>query len=149
MIAATEDLIRRAEPGDAETCGDILNAWIDDRDWMPRVHTAEDVRAFYRDFVLPNRQLWVTGDPVDGFLALDAEGAMVTALYVARPGRGTGKRLMDFAKAGRGRLTLWTFQANTRARAFYAREGFREVRMTDGDNEEGLPDVLLEWVRDG
>ncbi len=56
---------------------------------------------------------------------------------------------MDFAKGGRGRLKLWTFQANEDARRFYIREGFREVRMTDGDNEEGLPDVMLEWVRDG
>jgi putative acetyltransferase len=50
---------------------------------------------------------------------------------------------------GRDRLSLWTFQANEGARRFYAREGFAEVRMTEGDNEEGLPDVLLEWVRDG
>jgi GNAT superfamily N-acetyltransferase len=145
MIAATEDLIRRAEPGDAETCGDILNAWIDDRDWMPRVHTAEDVRAFYRDFVLPNRQLWVTGDPVDGFLRCRGRDGHRALRRAA--GAGDGQASSGFREGG-ARLTL-SFQANTRARAFYAREGFREVRMTDGDNEEGLPDVLLEWVRDG
>ena len=31
---------------------------------------AGDVRAFYRDFVLPNREVWVTGDPVEAFLAI-------------------------------------------------------------------------------
>jgi putative acetyltransferase len=61
-------------------------------------------------------------------------------------GRGEGSaRRLDHAKVGRDRLSLWTFQANERAR----REGFAEVRMTEGDNKEGLPDVLLEWVRDG
>ena len=40
---------------------------------------------------------------------------------------------------------LWTFVANAPARRFYAREGFVEVRRTGGENEEGLPDVLLKW----
>jgi putative acetyltransferase len=150
MIDAPDRLdLRRAEASDAEACGDILNAWIDARDWMPRVHAPEDVRAFYRDFVLPHREVWVTGDPVEAFLAMDAEGTTVTSLYVARPGRGIGKALLDHAKVGRDRLSLWTFQANEGARRFYAREGLAEVRMTEGDNKEGLPDVLLEWVRDG
>jgi hypothetical protein len=40
---------------------------------------------------------------------------------------------------------LWTFVANAGARRFYAREGFVEARRTEGENEEGLPDVLLTW----
>lgn len=137
--------IRPGRPEDANTCADILNAWIDTRDWMPRVHSEEGVRAFYRDFVFVERQVWVVGDPVAGFLAMDQAGAMVTALYVATPGRGIGKTLLDNAKSGRDRLELWTFVANEAARRFYAREGFVEVRQTPGDNEEGLPDVLLRW----
>ncbi len=137
--------IRPGAPGDAPACAAILNAWIDDRDWMPRVHTPEEVEAFYADFVFVERSVWVTGDPVEGFMAMDDAGGMVTALFVAVPGRGMGKRLLDHAKAGRGALELWTFVANGGARRFYAREGFREVRRTPGDNEEGLPDVLLRW----
>ena len=34
---------------------------------------------------------------------------------------------------------------NEGARRFYGREGFVEVGGTPGDNEEGLPDVLLAW----
>jgi hypothetical protein len=35
MIDAPDRLdLRRAEASDAEACGDILNAWIDARDWM-------------------------------------------------------------------------------------------------------------------
>ncbi len=30
------------------------------------------------------------------------------------------------------------------ARCFYSREGFSEIRRTNGDNEEGLPDIPLE-----
>lgn len=141
--------LRPALATDTDACADILNTWIDTRDWMPRVHTPQAVRDFYRDFVFPRRDLFVADDQprglIQGFMALDRDDAFVTALYVAQPGRGLGKRFLDLAKSGRETLRLWTFQANVRARAFYAREGFVEERRTDGDNEEGLPDVLLRW----
>ncbi len=139
--------LRRGTPADAPACAAILNSWIDDRDWMPRVHSPAEVEAFYQDFVFVRREVWVTGDPVEGFMALDPEANMVTALYVSRPGQGIGRRLLDHAKADRAVLELWTFVANEGARRFYAREGFSEVRQTPGDNEEGLPDVLLRWER--
>ncbi len=137
--------IRRGMPADAEAAAAIMNAWIDGRDWMPRVHTADEVRTFYRDFVFQKRECWVLGDPVVAYMSLDTEADMVMALYAAKPGQGMGKALLDHAKAGRSSLELWTFQANEDARRFYAREGFREVEETSGDNEEGLPDVRLRW----
>lgn len=83
-----------------------------------------------------------------GFLALDPADSLVSSLYLTPEarGQGIGKALLDRAKAecplGLG---LWTFVANTGARRFYEREGFREVARTDGDNEEGLPDILFRW----
>lgn len=138
---------RLGQPEDATACAAILNAWIDERDWMPRVHTHEEVESFYQDFVFVKREVWVVGEPLAGFMALDGDADMVTALYVGTPGRGLGKRLLDHAKQDRQSLELWTFVANDGARRFYRREGFVEVRETDGDNEEGLPDVLLRWER--
>ncbi len=140
-------VIRPGEPKDAVVCADILNDWIDDRDWMPRVHSREEVRQFYKDFVFVTRDVWVAGDPVQGFIGLDPDTQFVTTLYTARPGQGIGKRLLDHAKTLHDRLELWTFQANDGARRFYKREGFAEVELTDGDNEEGLPDVRLTWER--
>lgn len=147
MIEETVATPRPAVAEDARACAEILNNWIDDRIWMPRVHSREDVLAFYRDFVFKRRQVWVAGDPVLGFMALDPDSDMVTALYVATPGMGMGRALLNHAKTGRDSLSLWTFVANEGARRFYAREGFLEVRRTEGDNEEGLPDVLLQWER--
>ncbi|MDJ1008784.1 MAG: GNAT family N-acetyltransferase [Paracoccaceae bacterium] len=141
--------IRPGLPADAPAAAAILNAWIDDRPWMPRVHSPKEVEDFYREFVFVRRRVWVAGDPVEGFMAMDETGetAMVTALYLARTGRGLGRAFLDLAKARHDRLELWTFVANTRARRFYEREGFREVRRTGGDNEEGLPDILFRWER--
>jgi hypothetical protein len=46
-----------------------------------------------------------------------------------------------------GPLTLWTFQRNTAARAFYERRGFTAVELTDGSsNEESEPDVRYVWT---
>ena len=140
-------ILREAAPIEAQACADIVNDWIDGSDWMPRLHSRESVHRFYRDVVFQERRVWVTGDPVAGFLALDDAEGIVTALYTAKPGSGTGKGLLDHAKAGRDRLALWTFVANEAARRFYAREGFEELRRTAGDNEEGLADVLLGWER--
>ena len=72
--------IRRGVAEDAAACAAILNDWIDDRDWMPRVHTRDEVTGFYQDFVFQKREVWVTGDPIVGFLGLDPETDEVTTL---------------------------------------------------------------------
>lgn len=139
--------IRRADPTEANTCAAILNAWIDATPWMPRVHPVDDVERHYRETVFAKRDVWVFGRPLRGYISLDPEAQMIMALYAAEPGHGVGKALVDHAKTLHDRLELWTFVANTGARRFYAREGFAEVTRSEGDNEEGLPDILFRWER--
>lgn len=143
--------VRRGGPDDAPACAAILNHWIDATDWMPRVHDAADLESYFRDNVLDAHSSWVAEHRGDacGFLALDVGQRLVTALYLSPEarGRGIGRVLLDRAKAASPQgLGLWTFVANTGARAFYHREGFREAARTDGDNEEGLPDILFRWT---
>ena len=142
--------LRPARPGDAAACAAIFNAWVDATAWMPRVHDADDVVRHYREHVLAHCAVTVAerGGAVAGFLAVAGDGH-VDALYLAPEarGQGVGAALLAEARARHpGGLTLWAFVANAGARRFYAREGFVEVRRTDGDNEEGLADVLLAWA---
>lgn len=107
-----------------------------------------EVREWFADVVLPQREVWVAedGGPLVGVLVLEDE--WLDQLYVDpdHTGRGIGTELMAVAKAQRPTgLSLWTFQANVRARSFYERHGFRPTAATDGDNEEGAPDVRYEW----
>ena len=73
----------------------------------------------------------------------------VEQLYLRGPwtGRGIGSRLIALAKArSPAGLQLWTFQVNAGARRFYERHGFVAAEMTDGDNQEGQPDVRYAWT---
>ncbi|WP_223420764.1 GNAT family N-acetyltransferase [Tateyamaria pelophila] len=142
--------LRAARSTDAGKVGGILSEFIDHTDWMPRVHTrAEDV-GFAGDLIEKD---WVTvaqdANEVTGFIACDGE--TVQALYVTAAARqqGVGTALLNHAQNHRDALTLWTFQANVEAKAFYAAHGFVVVEETDGArNDEGLPDLRLEWKRE-
>jgi len=113
----------------------------------PAVHPDEDVRGWLTNVVLPDCEVWVVeaGEPV-AMMAL-AEG-WIDQLYVDPnwTGRGIGSELVGTAQARHpDGLELWTFQANVAARRFYERHGFVAVEMTEGDNEEGAPDVRYRW----
>jgi GNAT superfamily N-acetyltransferase len=113
------------------------------------VHSDEEVRSWFERVVLPDREVWVAA--VDGAIVgvLVLDGEWLDQLYVEPgwSGRGVGSELLAVAKRQRpAGLRLWTFEANVRARRFYERHGFVATGSTDGDNEEGAPDVRYEWA---
>lgn len=148
-VIGQEVRLRAAGPEDAGACAAVFNGWVDATDWMPRVNPAEDVERHLREAVLPRWSVTVAeaGGAVVGFMALD--DGRVDGLYLAAEARrqGIGSALIAAAKAASpGGLTLRTFVANAPARAFYAAQGFFELRRDEGDNEERLPDILLCWT---
>lgn len=145
--------IREAVAADMIGCATIFNEWVDETPWMPRVHSWQDVESYYQTTVFQEQSVFVArheqadDEGVDGFISL-SDDSFVTALYLARHSRrsGIGKALLDHAKTRQpGGLSLWAFVANHDAGRFYEREEFSEQRRTEGDNEEGLPDVLFTW----
>jgi GNAT superfamily N-acetyltransferase len=101
--------------------------------------------------VLPECEVWVAeADTGDVVAVLALRDNWVDQLYVAPQwtDAGIGSRLIGLAQERRpAGLQLWTFQTNVRARRFYVRHGFVEVETTDGAcNEEGVPDVRMEWA---
>ena len=142
--------LRPARSTDAGAVGDILSEFIDTTDWMPRIHTRAEDLAHAGEMI---RRGWVTVAERDGgvvgFAACD--GAELNALYVAgnHQGQGVGAALLTRLQKDASRLELWTFEANDGAQRFYRRHGFAEVARTDGaDNDEKLPDVRFEWVKE-
>jgi GNAT superfamily N-acetyltransferase len=115
------------------------------------VHTDDEVRAWFEGVVLREREVWVADDDGVVLAVLVLEDDWIDQLYVApgHTGRGIGGRLVAVAKRQRpSGLRLWTFEANSRARRFYEHHGFVVTGSTDGDNEEGAPDVRYGWSPD-
>ncbi|MDX8467803.1 GNAT family N-acetyltransferase [Mesorhizobium sp. VK23B] len=83
------------------------------------------------------------GGRIVGFIAVSGEWVEQLYLDPAWTGQGIGSRLLTQATASLQVVKLHCFQANTGARRFYERHGFRAEALGDGStNEEGLPDIL-------
>ncbi|GAA2754050.1 GNAT family N-acetyltransferase [Amnibacterium kyonggiense] len=142
--------LRDAGPEDAPALADIhLRARAAAGDaFPPPAHADEELLPHLLQDVLPVaevRLLLRDGVPV-GYATL--EGDLLADLYVApdEQGSGAGTVLLDDAKARRPEgLRLWVFESNCAARGFYERRGFVVVGGTDGDNDEGAPDLLMRW----
>ena len=141
--------VRRARPDESDAIA-VLFRRTAGREWsflFP--HTPQEDRAFFRR-AFDRGPVWaaIEDGVIIGFCA--ARRGWIDHLYVVheRHGLGVGRALLARTLKGRRRVRLWTFQVNARSRDFYRRQGFAEVRFTDGaDNEEKEPDVLLEWRR--
>jgi len=145
--------VRRATGADAPAVAEVWLRSFASVYTFPAAHPDDDVRRWIREQLIPDHETWVAEDErgIVGLLAL-APG-WVDQLYIdpSAQGEGIGRRLLQLAmtRDAAGELQLWTFQANHRARRFYARNGFVEVERTDGaGNEERQPDVRLVWRRD-
>lgn len=111
-------------------------------------HTFEEDRAYFMGVILKHNQVWVAevdGTPA-GFLAIN--GPLVDQLYIAPDfqHRGIGRALLDYARSLSPEfLRLYTLQVNTRARAFYEKNGFRAVKFGISPPPENEPDVEYHW----
>ena len=134
----------------AEIAALYLASRADALPFLHRVHGDEAVGTWVLTVMLRRGETWVAR--ADGVILgfVTWVGDELDQLYLL-PGqyrRGIGSMLLDQAKArGPGRLHLFTFQRNARARAFYEAHGFRLVDLNDGArNEEGEPDARYAWA---
>jgi ribosomal protein S18 acetylase RimI-like enzyme len=144
-VQPADVVLRPAAASDAAAIATMMRASLNAFDWMPVLHTPEEDLSFIRDILMPSQQVAVaeTSGRIVGFIAVS--GGWVEQLYLdpAWTGQGIGTRLLVQATAGISLIKLHCFQANTGARRFYERHGFRAEAFGDGStNEEGLPDIL-------
>lgn len=120
--------------------------------YAPLAHTDAEVRQWVRGVLLPSGGVTVAcvAGAVVGVLAVARESnvSWINQMYIApsHTELGIGSRLLAHALALLELpVRLYTFQANTRARSFYERHGFKAIAFSDGSsNEERCPDVLYE-----
>ena len=108
MTTSTGQPTVRVRRGQPEESSEIAGVWLRSRaasvPAIPRpVHTEEEVRAWFEQVVLPERDVWVAEDDgaVVGVLVL--EDAWIDQLYVEpdHTGQGIGGQLMSIAKRER------------------------------------------------
>ncbi len=136
-------MIRLATPADVPALARIVTDWLESVPWMndaPEPALLEQVFAT----ALSVREIWVEGGPITGYLSLEPETDWIHGFYVATPGQGIGKRLLDRVKEGRRFLQLRSHTPNTEAHRFYMREGFVVIER-DLPGLDGPTEVHLEW----
>ncbi len=132
----------------------VIELWtetcIDTYDFIEieRSYSLEDRRAFFLERIDPTCELWVAVEAgaLVGYLAL--RESYVDRLYVLprTQRRGAGAVLIQKARElSPARLELHTHQKNTKARAFYEKEGFAAVRFGLSHAPENEPDVEYHW----
>ncbi|MDX8453676.1 GNAT family N-acetyltransferase [Mesorhizobium sp. VK9D] len=145
MSSFPEILLRPATSSDAAAIATMMRASLNAFDWMPVLHTPDEDLFFIRDILLPSQQVTVAeaGERIVGFIAVNGDWVEQLYLDPAWTGQGIGSRLLVQATGGLSSVKLHCFQANSGARRFYERHGFRAEAFGDGStNEEGLPDIL-------
>ncbi len=138
---------RAASATDAIACAQIIRDWGAETPWMVPLDDLEPMAASWRD-LLASDTAWVAerAGRVVGFCVREDDN--ITGLYVTGSARGSGvgKRLLDLAKADRDWITVWAYEANTRARKFYRREGLVEICF-EREDESSLMNVEHRWTR--
>lgn len=138
---------RNARAADAPFCASIICAWGAETPWMVPIDDTETVAASWRD-LLETDTAWVAeiSGHVVGFCV--REDHNITGLYVRSDARslGVGKGLLDLAKVGRDWITVWVYELNELARAFYRREGLRDIGR-EKDEHSHLIYREMRWKR--
>ncbi len=140
-------MIEQAQASDAVSCAALISGWGAQTPWMPNNGCGRENSDILgvmiaRDAVFVVRRKGV----VVGFLARDANRIQALYVHAFFQGAGIGSALLNHARGCADWLSLWVHVANIRAQHFYAAQGFCEVERSDGaNNDEGLPDIRLEW----
>ncbi len=142
--------IRKAGAADLPACARIVNDWMDETDWFPRIYSRDEIEGFFTSDLLEKRTVWLAemNGGIAGYLSIDADGN-IHAIYIAAAYRctGTGKMMLDHVKSLHPEgLELDVFEESIHARRFYEREGFAEVpERRKEETEEGIPELLMRW----
>ena len=140
-------MVRPFAPGDLDALLAIwLEANLQAHPFVPAAYWKSQREAVGEALPQAEVYVWEENGETAGFVGL--AGGYIAGIFV-RPGwqsMGIGKKLLDRAGEGRARLTLRVYEKNTRAAAFYRREGFSPLEEGT-DPATGEREQTLVWTR--
>ena len=95
---------------------------------------------------IPLREVWVIGQPINGYISYNSDLLEISALYVNKRGEGRGRILLDRIKSDHKYLKLWSHEFNITAHKFYRREGF-QFKNRKNRGLDGIPKLQFEWIK--
>ena len=140
-------MIRELRKADIDKVAVIwLNTNIKAHDFIPAQYWESNFESVKE--LLPQATVYVyeDGRGIQGFIGLNDEYIEGVFVSDGMQSQGIGRLLLDYAKTKRNELRLNVYRKNTRAIAFYQREGF-EIRYSDVDEATGEKDHVMEWRR--
>ena len=136
--------LRRATIDDALAFALIVNDWIEKTVEMPRLFNKHKLTEMIRN-AIPLREVWVIGQPINGYIPYNPDTSQISALCVNKKGEGHGKILLDQMKSDHKYLHMWSHEFNNSAHKFYKREGFKFENRKDRGSD-GIPELQFEWI---
>jgi len=137
---------RAATAADGAAAARLIFEWSAETPWIGPPNPVAEVTAFWSGCFAGVETAWVAmqAGALVGFCVREDDN--ISGLYVARAarGQGVGKHLLDLAKRDRTWITVWAYEKNIRARAFYRREGLVEIGR-DLEDPSGLIDIEHRW----
>ena len=137
-------ILRQATIDDASACALIVNDWIEKTVEMPRLFDKHKLTEMIRN-AIPLREVWVIGQPINGYIPYNSDSSQISALYVNKKGEGHGRILLDQMKSDHKYLNLWSHKFNNSAHKFYKRERFKFKNRKD-HGSDGMPELKFEWI---
>ena len=111
-------------------------------------HTLYEDITYLRDHILSVNNLWVAeneNQEILGFMAINNDFIDCLYIHPDHQDKGIGRSLLQHAlKLSPKKIWLHTLADNTRARSYYEHLGFRLI--SEGKNEEGIPDVTYKYT---
>lgn len=138
-------MIRPLQASDLAGVAEIwLNTNQKAHDFIPTEYWQDHFEQVKQMLPLAEVYLYEEQGEIQGFIGLS--GSYIAGIFVCgqAQSRGIGRKLLDYAKAGKNRLELRVYQKNARAIAFYRREQF-EIQSECLDGETGEKEYLMAW----
>ena len=140
-------------PYDPKYASETVSMWRDSKEraiGQEEIHDLESHLYFLNSVLLKGYMIHVAwlDQKVVGMIAYNEKEINQLYIHVDYQGMGIGRILLELAKEqSSGRLTLYTFEVNEKAKRFYERNGFTIIGRGH-ENEENLPDIQYEWVNE-
>ena len=138
-------MIRKLRKADINRVADIwLNINIKAHSFIPAQYWKSNFELVKKMLLQAEVYVYEDNQKIQGFIGLNGE--YIEGIFVSdeNQSQGIGKRLLDYIKNKKPKLSLGVYKKNIRAISFYQREGF-EIECEDLDETTGEKEYVMMW----